>query len=114
MRAWDCAFCDFEELRRPVFLSGPDGLVAAGTRCAAVALGLVPASTRSESVAAKALRPLQAELADRLRAERAADERARDARWQAFLDAHAGPGDRLEQIGRLGGITAAHAAFAAA
>lgn len=113
-RTFDCAFCDHAELKRPVFLTGPDGLVAAGTRCAAIALGIVPASTRSESVAAKALRPLQAEL-DAARRRAAADaERVADAAWQAFLDSAAGPGDRLAQIRSLGGIAAAREAYAAA
>ena len=39
LRSWDCGICRREELKRPVFLSGPDGLIAAGTGCAAVLLG---------------------------------------------------------------------------
>jgi hypothetical protein len=36
---WDCALCGHETLARPVFLSGPAGVVfAAGTGCASVAL----------------------------------------------------------------------------
>lgn len=37
MQEWDCQICGHETLKKPVFISGPDGnVVAAGTRCAAI------------------------------------------------------------------------------
>lgn len=43
-RAWDCALCSHRDLVRPVFLTGPDGLIAVGSGCAIRAL--VPDDTR--------------------------------------------------------------------
>lgn len=37
-RSWDCALCEHRDLVRPVFLTGPDGLIAVGSGCALNAL----------------------------------------------------------------------------
>jgi hypothetical protein len=41
---WDCAICHHESLTRPVFIDNGSGVIAAGSGCAARALGLVPAN----------------------------------------------------------------------
>jgi hypothetical protein len=49
---WDCALCGHETLARPVFLAGPAGNVfAAGTGCAAKALGLDAAAFAADIAA---------------------------------------------------------------
>ncbi|QOR55410.1 MAG: hypothetical protein SHS37scaffold145_61 [Phage 71_18] len=113
MRDHDCARCTAESLKRPVWLTGPVGAQAYGTRCAAIMLGLVPEAT-TEAAARKALKPLQDEATRLAAVARRAEAAARDAAWQVWLDEAAGPGDRIEQISRLGGITAAHLAYATA
>lgn len=69
---WDCALCGHETLQRPVFLEGPGGVIAAGTRCAAIALyGREDTSTQTrvrndfDSLAYKAKQE------DKMRVERA-------------------------------------------
>ncbi len=113
-RNWDCCRCDHEQLRRPVFLEGPSGVFAAGVRCAAIMLGLVPETATSEE-GRKALKAHTDEL-------RAAEERTRRARadaenavWQAWLVENAPDHDNtFERIQALGGYAAAKAAYRAA
>lgn len=113
-RNWDCCRCDHEQLRRPVFLEGPSGVLAAGVRCAAIMLGLVPETATGEE-GRKALKAHTDEL-------RAAEERTRRARadaenavWQAWLAENAPDHDNtFERIQALGGYAAAKAAYRAA
>lgn len=75
--AHDCKRCDAPELKRPVFVTDGNGIIAVGTRCAAILLGLVEPGTTARA-AEKAL------AAHRHAAARAA-EKAEDDRWEAFL-----------------------------
>lgn len=113
MRSWDCCRCEHEELRRPVFLAGPGGVVAAGTRCAAVMLGLAP-DTATDAEARKVLRPVVAEFEESQRKAHRAAMYAKTADWHAWLETNA-PGlpGTLERIHALGGLTAAKAAYRA-
>lgn len=105
----ECGCCGRTDLNTTVKLAGDDGSVVwMGTGCAAKAMGIgIPAFRK----AAKA-----ADTATELEARREANrkEAEQDARWDAFLEATAGPGERLTQIARLGGIAAARDAFLAA
>ena len=113
-RNWDCCRCDHEQLRRPVFLEGPTGVFAAGTRCAAIMLGLVPDTATGEE-GRKALKA----HTDNLRSNEERDRRARttaeNAIWQAWLADNAPDHDNtFERIQALGGYAAAKAAYRAA
>jgi hypothetical protein len=50
---WDCALCGHETLTRPVFIEGGAGVIAAGTGCAAKALGLDFAVLAADMAAAE-------------------------------------------------------------
>ena len=111
-----CACCGRDGLKKTVKLINPDGRVVwFGTGCAARAMGVRPLIARD---AARAAEMTASEAARR---ERAAEEQADDARWQAFLDEVApgatvswdGRPNRFEQIERLGGYPAARAAYVA-
>jgi hypothetical protein len=113
LRDHDCALCGFEKLSRPVWIADPAGKVlSAGTHCAAVALGLLPASS-SKKEATVVLRFAQADFDRQVRRAAQIEADAQHAAWQAFLDEHAGPGDMQEQFHRLGGFNKARAAFRA-
>jgi hypothetical protein len=75
--AYDCRRCEATELKRPVFVTDGTQTIAAGTRCAAILLGLVN-ETATTSEADRAIRSMRAEESQK----NAADE---DARWNAFL-----------------------------
>jgi hypothetical protein len=70
---WDCALCGHETLTRPVFLANPAGnVIAAGTGCAAKALGMDFAELAADMAAAE----VRATLAARPALENA---------WSTFL-----------------------------
>jgi len=71
MKEWDCHFCGHENLAKPVFLTR-DGraVVAAGTGCAAEALGI----TRRQVVAEAEALVAEAEAAEALRRQVAANK----------------------------------------
>lgn len=97
-----CGCCGREDLKATVKLAGSDGsIVWMGTGCAAKAMGVGIADFRTQAKAADKV------IADAEAAARKAISDAADAAWGAFLDEHAGPGDRFEQIQRLGGFGAA-------
>lgn len=75
--AHDCRRCDAPELKRPVFLTDGTGIIAVGTRCAAIMLGLVDAGATTRA-ADKAITAHRADLA---RTAAATD----DALWRRFL-----------------------------
>lgn len=74
MREWDCEICGCETLKRPVFLAGVGGPVAAGTGCAARLLGREPryVTKQRDALLAEAVRM-------------ASELEARAARYEAAL-----------------------------
>lgn len=106
-----CDCCGREGLKRTVKLISPAGRpVWYGTGCAARAMGC---PTKTVTKARKAAHDA-AYAAERK--QKAAESRAREAAWQAFLDANAvgvapGAGNRFEQIQSLGGYAAAKAMY---
>ena len=49
---FDCAICQHETLKRPIFLAGPSGVIAAGTGCAAeLVYGTRTATTKVRNAA---------------------------------------------------------------
>lgn len=113
MRDHDCAFCEYESLKRPVWVSNGGNAVPAGTRCAAIAMGIVPANAKTGE-AQKALR-----LAEK--AKYAAEEAVRDAAyviesalWFEFLGTDGRPGKPgiLETVHAMGGFPTVRAAYA--
>ena len=70
---FDCAICEYETLKRPVFLVGPAGVFAAGTGCAAKLL-YGDDSARSKRLVTNAFESetIKARQADELIAERKA------------------------------------------
>lgn len=104
-----CGCCGREGLKTTVKLADSAGHITwMGTGCAAKAMGIGVDIFRKLAKAADT-----AAEADARREffRRQAEE---DAAWQSFLDAAAGPGDRMAQIKALGGISAARTAFEAA
>ena len=59
MQSWTCTYCGAEELARPVFLTDGRTTFAAGTGCAAKALGY---SRTVERVSARVEREMRAEM----------------------------------------------------
>ncbi len=83
----DCALCEYERLRRPVFLAGPAGIIAAGSGCAAVALYGRKDSRTVRLVITEADRVALVEL-------QAAEQRAeRSARYGRAVEAFAADDD---------------------
>ena len=101
-----CDCCGRTELKATVALETADGeVVHFGRVCAARAAGVSAAAVDA------ALRTVnQREVLDRWKTDARAAA-AEDARWQRFLDEAAGPGERWEQLERLGGFTAARLAY---
>jgi ribosomal protein L37AE/L43A len=97
-----CQCCGREGLKRTVKMTDGAAVLWLGTGCAAKAMGV---GIKEYQKAADAV---QSE------ADKAAQAawRAEDARWGEFLTAAAGPGQRFEQIARLGGGVAARARYA--
>lgn len=97
-----CDCCGREDLKRTVKLINPKGRpVWFGAGCAAKAMGT---TTKAVRIAKRAAEDAANE------AERAASHaewRLTDASWQAFLDKAAGPGERYDQIRKLGGMAKA-------
>jgi hypothetical protein len=98
-----CDCCGRMNLKVYVALEPVEGgpVVFFGTGCAAKAEKIPAAEIKAEAKAADAARR-EAEMV-----ERRARQAEADARWFAFLDAAAGPGEVTEQIRRLGGFAAA-------
>lgn len=115
LREHDCKICGHERLRKPVWLqSVEDGVhFPAGARCAAIALQLVPATAKQKE-AEKALKPVAERIAAEARAAAYEEHKREAAAWEAFLLASAGPGSMQDQFERLGGFSAARAAYRAA
>lgn len=104
----DCGHCERTGLKTTVKMVDPSGVIVwMGTGCATKAMGMPAAEFNKLRKAADA----EATDIDRRARQIAAD--AADVRWQAFLDGAAGPGDRIEQIRRLGGITEARRGYRA-
>lgn len=108
-----CQICGRESLVHPVKIGNGEELLWTGTGCAANLLyGRTDKTAKSE--ARKAAREAQAATDLEEQRARFAAQRLEDEAWQAWLDEAAGPGDRIEQIRRLGGITASREAYRAA
>ncbi|HLT70066.1 MAG TPA: hypothetical protein VKZ72_07860 [Acidimicrobiales bacterium] len=116
MREWDCHFCGAEDLAKPVFLSR-DGraVVAAGTGCAAEALGI----TRRQVVAEAEALVAEAEAAEALRRQVAENKARALAAFEAapngddpYLAAARQDYHRLGGFARLGKFSAWLAAVA--
>ncbi len=104
-----CGCCDRQGLKTTVKLVGPAGeIVWMGTGCAAKAMGV------GVDVFRRAAREADTVLASAEAAAAKVVSDAECARWFAWLTFHAGPGDVIVQIGRLGGYAAARAAYRAA
>lgn len=102
--AYTCFRCEHEELLHPVFLS--DGN-AYGSRCAAIALGLVD-DTATAVEASKALKVAQVAHTALELAARTAKAHAASSPWFAFCDTYGGV---PATIAHFGGYPAARAAF---
>lgn len=107
LRSWDCARCEHQDLRRPIFLS--DGH-SYGARCAAIALGLV-AEGASEAEATRAFKAHERALVDAETEIRHAAMDARMEAWEAFCAPYGGIS---EAIAHFGGYLAARDAHKAA
>lgn len=92
-----CGCCGREELVRTVKMTDGETVMWMGVGCAAKAMG-VPARERGRAAAR-----IQDAAEAIERAERDAKHMAELAAWSAFLLRAAGPGERFEQIARLGG-----------
>lgn len=104
-----CECCGRSNLKSTVALLMGDSTtpVYFGVSCAARALRTSSVEVR------KGAREVERAHADALAYERHLAERAEDVRWQGFLDASAGAGERIDQIARLGGFAVARALYAA-
>lgn len=116
MKEWDCYFCGHENLAKPVFLTR-DGraVVAAGTGCAAEALGI----TRRQVVAEAEALVAEAEAAEALRRQVAENKARALAAFEAdpnsddpYLAAARQDFARLGGFARLGKFSAWLAAVA--
>lgn len=113
MREHDCAFCEFESLKRPVWVSNGGNAVPAGTRCAAIAMGIVAPSAKT-SEAQKALRIAEKAKYAADAVVRSAAAAVESALWFEFLGTDGTPGKPgiLETVHAMGGFPAAQAAYA--
>lgn len=108
-----CAVCGHEDLKRPVKLEGPGGVLWVGEGCAANLLyGRMERAdkTRARRAAREATDVVEAAEAK----ARSAASDADSEKWQAFLDAEAPAkfrGERFLQIEHMGGYARARAAF---
>lgn len=101
-----CDCCGRQDLKATVVLEGPDGeVVRFGRDCAA------RVTATSPKAVASAVRTAERTAAEERARRAAVAAAAADRQWQAWLDEHAGPGERGEQIDRLGGFGAARARF---
>ena len=108
MRSWTAAGASMNELRRPVFLA-PGGVVAAGTRCAAVMLDRCPITATDAEVrkfcarSSPRSRSRNAKLTDAMH--------AKTADWHAWFETNAPAFLARSSASTPGGLTAAKAAY---
>ncbi len=97
-----CDCCGREDLKKTVKLINPEGRpVWYGVGCAARSMGTTTKTVRAAKRAAEVAAINAEQIA------RNTEWRLTDASWQAFLDRAAGPGERYDQIRKLGGMAKA-------